>query len=418
MLALATSAAGLVACNAIIGVTDVKPRKDDGGARDDDADGASDGPDVTEVDPDDDDDTPVDRGTLALGFVHTCARTPARTVECWGDNSEGQLGDGLPIEAGAPPALKPRAVPGLEDVVAIGAGNKHTCAVLSSGKVSCWGINLAGQLGDGTTDHSSKPVAVKSLSNATEVMGGTSFTCALRKDKTVSCWGTNYFGQLGDDTNDDRPTPAPVKLLSDVVSIATGQDHACAVLENGDVMCWGKNDDGQLGIGTTEATNLPTKLTSLSDIVQVSAASRFTCARQRAGRVYCWGSNAEGQLGNGSPNAAANPSPILVPSLGDTTWIWTGYEHACAVRKAGEVVCWGRGLEGQLGIGSSPDASVPTPTPVSGVGPSQAVWTGGDRSCSITTDGHAFCWGENKFGQLGNGTKDRAFSAVQVTGFP
>ncbi|HVM69124.1 MAG TPA: hypothetical protein VM204_04730, partial [Gaiellaceae bacterium] len=249
--------------------------------------------------------------------------------------------------------------------------------------------------------------------------GGTSFTCALRTDKTVSCWGANYSGQLGDGLKESRPTAAPVKSLEGVVSIAAATDHACAVLENGDVMCWGGNSQGQLGIGSTTESLSPTKLNALSDIAQVAAAARFSCARQTSGRVYCWGNNQYGQLGNGSPNTAPNPSPILVPSIGDAVFLWTGNEHACAVRKDGEIACWGSAGQGQLGKGSVPaDASIATPVAVVGAPPAIGVWTGGNRSCSLAADGRAFCWGQNSTGQLGNGTTEIAYAAVPVSNLP
>lgn len=413
---VATSAAALVACNAIIGVSEVTLResKEKGSA-----DAVPDAEVMT------DGDAPIeDNRSLALGFLHGCARLPAGDVRCWGNNGSGELGDGVPFDAGNRllQSNKPVVVPGINDAISIGAGHGHTCVVRRSGKVSCWGANAVGQLGDGTTVDSPSPVDVLSISDATEVVGGTLFTCARRVDNTVACWGENGSGQLGDNTVVNRPTAAPVKQLSDVVSLSAGRNHACAVLSSGEVMCWGKNGSGQLGIGSTVDARLPTKLNSLNDIVQVAGASRFSCARQRWGRVYCWGTNAEGQLGNGSPTPAPNPSPILVPSLGDAIWIWTGYEHACAVKRGGAVVCWGRGLEGQLGTGLLPDGGamspVSTPSSVLGAPASVTVFTGGHRSCALSTDGRAFCWGSNAFGQLANGTDEPAFSATAMVGFP
>jgi alpha-tubulin suppressor-like RCC1 family protein len=420
----AAAAAALVACNAILGVTEVTLRdgepedvKKDGGEPSDPKDSGLPLEDA-EAPP------PEQKPWFGLGFLHGCARLAGGEVRCWGDNFYGQLGDGLPFDAGTrlESSNRPVPVPGIDDAVSIGAGNSHTCVVRSTGQVLCWGNNNAGQLGNGTKDKTSKPTPVIGVDDAVQVVAGVAFTCALRRDRTVACWGANGSGQLGDDTKEDRPMAAQVKQLSDVASLAAGRDHACAALVNGDVMCWGDNADGQLGIGSTTDAPLPTKLSGLSDIVQVAGAARFSCARERSGRVYCWGSNAEGQLGNGSPNPAPNPSPILVPSLGDAIWIWAGFEHACAVKKNGSVVCWGRGAEGQLGIGLQPDGSVrtpvPTPTPVVGVPESGSVYTGGDRSCALSTDGRGFCWGSNSFGQLANGNNARQFSASPMVDFP
>ncbi len=420
---MAATAGALAACNAIIGVTDVTLRQEEGNDR---RDAASKPPDDDPVLPTEDAEAPPpeEKPWFALGFLHGCARRPSGAVYCWGDNSYGQLGDGLAFDAEGrlTRSNTPVRVPGIDDAVSIGAGNSHTCVVRQTGQVLCWGNNASGQLGTGSTEtKSSKPTPVVGIDDAVQVVGGTLFSCALRKDRTVACWGANSAGQLGDDTTEERSVPAPVKQLSDVASLAAGRDHTCAVLVNGDVMCWGANADGQLGIGSTTNASLPTKLSGLSDIVQVASAARFSCARERGGRVYCWGSNAEGQLGNGSPNPAPNPSPILVPSLGDAIWIWAGFEHACAVKKGGTVVCWGRGVEGQLGIGKQPDGAVlspvPTPTPVVGVPSASSVYTGGDRACALTTDDRAFCWGSNAFGQLGNGNFTRQFEASQMADF-
>jgi alpha-tubulin suppressor-like RCC1 family protein len=415
LLLLAAASTALVACNAIIGVEDVSLRTRDGGKKGSEPD--------EDIDPDtepSDADTPAtDRGELALGFNHACGRLPDGTVRCWGDNGAGQVGDGVPFDGTRPDVLRPQAVPGIKDAIAIAAGVSHTCVVHKGGTVSCWGSNFFGQLGDGTVERSSRPVKVLGLQNATALAGGTSFTCALRTDKTVACWGANYSGQLGDGLKVDRPTAAPVKGLAGAIGIAAASDHACAVLESGEVVCWGGNSEGQLGIGSTTESLSPTKLNALSDIAQVAAAARFSCARQTSGRIYCWGNNEYGQLGNGSPTAAPNPSPIVVPSVGDAVFLWTGIEHACAVRKTGAVACWGAAAEGQLGTGSAPaDASIATPSPVVGLPSALAVWTGGTRSCSIVTDGRALCWGQNSTGQLGNGTTDSAFAPVVVVNFP
>ncbi|MDF2692631.1 MAG: repeat domain protein [Labilithrix sp.] len=415
LLALAASSAALVACNAIVGVEDVTLRTRDAGRRVDESGGDE------ESDPDNPDvDAPTeDRGELALGFNHACARLPSGTVRCWGDNGAGQVGDGVPFDGSRPDVLKPQDVPGIKDAVAIAAGVSHTCVVHKPGTVSCWGSNFFGQLGDGTVERSSAPVKVLGLQNATTLAGGTSFTCALRTDKTVACWGANYSGQLGDGLKVDRPTATPVKNLTGAIGIAAASDHACAVLEGGDVVCWGGNTEGQLGIGSTTESLAPTKLNALSEIAQVAAAARFSCARQTSGRVYCWGNNEFGQLGNGSPTTAPNPSPLVVPSVGDAVFIWTGIEHACAVRKTGAVACWGAAGEGQLGKGAvAANTSIATPVAVVGLPDAVAVWTGGTRSCSIVGDGRAFCWGQNSTGQLGNGTTTMAYTAVPVSNFP
>ena len=290
----------------------------------------------------------------------------------------------------------------------------------------CWGSNLFGQLGFGsdTPSHLATPTAVTGVSNAIAISGGTSFSCALISGGTMMCWGANYSSQLGDGTTTDRPTPIAVPGITNATGIATGEYHACAIV-GGAVRCWGDNLDGQLGNGTTTAvTTPPTTGGILSDIVQVVAASSFTCARQSSGKVYCWGANTKGELGTGSANPAPNPSPVLT-NVNDAVDIWVGYEHACAARKTGAVVCWGTAGQGESGSGTmDPDASLPIPTAVIGVTGALAVSTGGAHSCATNTDGPGvkdvklYCWGANSLGQVGNGTTQTAFTAVQIGSFP
>jgi alpha-tubulin suppressor-like RCC1 family protein len=425
LLGLAAASGALIACNAILGVQDVAltPPKErppvnpstSGGGGDDDVGNPLTNPDGSIV-------GGKDYGTLALGFNHGCARTPSGTVKCWGDNGAGQLGDGIPFDQATRPqqAPTPQAVPNVANVVDISSGLSHTCVAMKDGTVSCWGLNTFGQLGDGTQNRSSSPVQVQGLTDAVSVTCGESFSCAIKHDKTVACWGADYSGQLGDGVKaDHRLTVAVVPNLANVVSLAAARDHVCALVDGGDVMCWGTNESGQLGIGSTAESLAPTKLISLSGIGQVAAAARFSCAREVSGKVWCWGSNESGELGTGAPNADPNPSPALVPAIDDATFLWTGFEHACVVHKAGAISCWGADGSGQIGNGAPPDASIPTPTTVTGL-PSTAlrVWTGGDRSCAIVNDGRGFCWGSNNLGELGNGTTDPAPQAVAMTNFP
>jgi len=407
--------ASVLACNAILGVDEVKLRESRR-ALEEDAGELFDASEPTDAAP-----RPrIDRGALALGFLHTCARQPTNGVLCWGTNRSGQLGEGRDGGTRPQKALKPIAVPGLTDVTELAAGNNHTCALQKSGTVACWGLNTFGQLGDGTTTTWFAPVPVKDLGQpATALAAGLSFTCAVLADKTVKCWGANYGGQLGDGTTVTRGTPAPVRDLASVVSVSSASEHACAVHDGGTVSCWGRNTTGQLGNGTTNDSFTPVRLTSLTDIVQVAAAQKFTCARQRSGRVFCWGSNEYGQLGSGSTSAAANPSPNVVVSLNDAVWIWAGFEHACAVRRSGAVACWGKADGGQIGnLPTASDASVPRPAAVLNLSGVRAVWTGGERSCALLDEGRAYCWGKNNEGQLGNGSDQPAYAPVPVSNFP
>ena len=318
MFSLAAVAGTLIACNAILGVGNVTLQKPGGSDGSIDDEGGGGGPDPFNPDGPDGE-APVDKGTIALGFNHGCARVPDGTVKCWGDNGAGELGDGLPYDGSTDldHAVTPQIVPSLKDAIAIAAGLVHTCAIRSTNEVVCWGINSFGQLGNGTQDRSSVPVQVMltsdtPLNDAVALTGGQSFTCALRKDKTVACWGADYSGQLGDGAKvDSRPKAAPVIGLGGVIALSAARDHVCAILESGKLSCWGGNTYGQLGIGSLDESLQPKELTALVDVSQVAAADQFTCARLKSGKVECWGQRAT----SSDSSATAVRTPIPIPPL-------------------------------------------------------------------------------------------------------
>ncbi len=163
---------------------------------------------------------------VSVGVNHTCA-VASGALYCWGVNAYGQLGDGTLVNR-----LVPTKVAGLSaSVTQVAAGDSHTCAALSTGAVKCWGFNLKGQLGNGTTVDSATPVTVTGLSSATQVEAGMYFSCAVDGGK-ARCWGTNYGGQLGDGTTTDRHSPtAGAGGFTTVTRIATGEAHTCAVAD-------------------------------------------------------------------------------------------------------------------------------------------------------------------------------------------
>lgn len=416
--ALATSSAAMLACNAIVGVEDVSLRKppkpvDDGGEELPDADVE-----------------PSDAGTdaarpnvleVALGELHSCARKPDGTVKCWGDDVQGQTGTGG-VDGGF--LRTPTAVSGLADAVQLAAGGKHACVVRQDGKVSCWGLNLDGQLGNGQTNaRATSPVDVGNLTDAVTVSAGSNFTCAIRATGAVVCWGAGLSGQLGSGTNTTRPSPGPVTNLNDAQALATGESHACAVRSGGRVVCWGDGVNGQLGTGTTAPSNVPVIVPGLDGIVHIAAGGRTTCALRSSGQVYCWGANDRGQLGSGVANTLANPSPVLVTGIDDALAIAVGTNHACAARKSGGVACWGAGGAGQLGDGTvKADAATATPSPVTVQGlatGATGVGAGGEHTCATLKSGSIACWGSNLRGQIGIPSAVSPQPAPQnVSGYP
>jgi len=416
---LVTCAAGSVAaCAAIVGVEDVRLRssRDAGGDVGEEEERDGDPPPDAEPPP------PENVLNVALGLVHTCARKPAGAVKCWGDDTRGQTGTGgMLADAGV--LATPTAV-AVEDALAIAAGNNHTCAVRAGGKVSCWGDNVDGQLGNGQSNaRSNVPVDVIGLTDAKAIACGANFSCALRRGGTVACWGGGLAGQLGSGSMSSSTTPVAVGGVADVVAISAGEAHACAVNGDGKLFCWGDNQNGQLGTGSLTPGQIAsaTAVPSVADVAQVAAAQRSTCARTRSGAVSCWGANELGQLGSGAANPTPNPSPTAVSNV-TASYLWAGANHACAIKRGGgAIVCWGAGAKGQLGDGqprTEATSATPTPVPVSGITNAIAVGTGGDHSCAPASTGTIQCWGDNARGQLGNGTQGMERSPESVLGYP
>ena len=185
--------------------------------------------------------------------------------------------------------------------VSITAGNYHTCALLNTGAVNCWGYNGTGELGNDTTTNSSAPVAVAAFTDgatAVSITAGSFHTCALLNTGAVNCWGWNVYGQLGNDSTTDSSAPVAVTAFTDgatAVSITAGEYHTCALLNTGAVNCWGYNSDGELGNGTTTDSSAPVAVATFTDgsatAVSITAGGYHTCALLNTGAVNCWGRN-------------------------------------------------------------------------------------------------------------------------------
>ncbi|MEZ4250573.1 MAG: hypothetical protein R3B99_20265 [Polyangiales bacterium] len=303
---------------------------------------------------------------------------------------------------------------GCNDAVTVGVGDRHACAIREDGTAVCWGLNLYGALGNGTVMNSETPVSVETLRNARVVSGGFEHTCALVGEGTVRCWGGNASQQCDNDRENAVRTPHTVVGISDAISLATGALHTCIARASGVVECWGSNEAGQLGRGTTTiGRNGRQRVVGISTAIDVAAGQLHTCAALGDGTVMCWGSNSYGQLGDGT--RMSRSSPTLVPDLVDVVAVTAGDRHSCALRSDGSVWCWGENAVGQLGNGDT--GLQPSPVRVRELSDVVAVASGpatARHTCALRRNGELWCWGDNSSGQIGDGTMDLRLVPVRV----
>ncbi len=393
---------------------------------------------------------------IVNGSNHTCARLDNGTVKCWGENQSGQLGYGNQDDIGddgnemgkflASVDLGTNTSGTNKRAVEVSAGHSHTCARLDDGTIKCWGNNDSGQLGRGNTVSSSDAsgdIATINLggAKAVEVEAGSYHTCARLNNGFVICWGENEFGQLGIDSTDDigddsavgGDSTADLGTGRKAVELAAGFQHTCARLDNGLIKCWGYNDNGQLGLGHTSSKgDDPNEMGDLLSTVelgtdrtavQISAGYKHTCVLLDIGTVKCWGLNDYGQLGQKNYDLAIGETSndmgdyLEAIDLGANRTalsITSGYHHTCARLDTGRIKCWGKNVEGQLGLGDSnprgndsSDMGANLATIDLGTGKYSAVGiaVGQRHSCALLGRSEVKCWGDNSNGQLGLGHK-------------
>src|SRR5438067_586244 len=215
----------------------------------------------------------VSATAIAGGTYHVCASRSDGTAQCWGRNNLGQIGNGTLNNAGVPVGVS-----NVTNASDISLGDEHTCALLSDGRVQCWGVADSGQLGDGTTTgFSAVPVTVSGITTATALTTGAWHSCAVLADGTMQCWGRNIDGQLGDGTTTNSFVPHTVNGITHPAAITAGGYHTCVLMPDTTLLCWGRNDDGQLGNGTWTTSGSPVQV-AISGPVVVDGGYFHTCA--------------------------------------------------------------------------------------------------------------------------------------------
>ncbi len=358
-----------------------------------------------------------------------------------GQSQAGEASGGAPA---CPAVGEPGCAPEPK-VIQLAAGDDHTCALFSDGRVKCWGKNNHGQLGYGNTENigddelpssvgfvsvSAKPgVTVSRLAASVE------HTCALLSDSTVVCWGSNTTGQLGygnvADVGDDE-LPSSVGAVSvapssgiTATAIGTGSAHTCALLSNATVRCWGADGHGALGYGNMDiigddelpSSVGPVSLSTIAGVVPVAlmVGRSLSCVLLSDDTAKCWGFNDFGQLGYGNTQTIGDdelPSSVGSISLSTTPGVVPvklvgGDFHTCALLSDNNVRCWGSSIDGELGYGNRTrigDDELPSSVePISLGSPATGLTGGFNQNCAFLSDQSVRCWGSNYAGQLGNG---------------
>ncbi|MDC0746157.1 RCC1 domain-containing protein [Polyangium mundeleinium] len=373
---------------------------------------------------------------MAAGDAHGCAIGPQGTLRCWGSNEFGQLGQGNTSHLGDEPGeLPPADVPLGEPVLEVALGGAHTCVRLEGGSVRCFGYNEFGQLGQGNTSHIGDepgelpPPVVDVGGTVMQLVAGGRHTCALLSTGGVRCWGDNDYGQLGQGHTSpigDEPgemPPPEVPLGGAATYLFAGYDHTCARMETGALRCWGKNESGQLGLGSTnsvgdEPGEMPPPDVLLGGTIAMGGAGdEHTCALLTSGAVRCWGTNKRFQLGHPDVDGIGDapgemPPPDVAIGEGTPTGIGSGHRFNCVRTAEGSLRCWGHNSAGQCGsgattyVGDMPGELPPPDVAVGGASPVSEVAAGYSHVCVRLESAAIRCWGKGQNGALGSGSTD------------
>ena len=385
----------------------------------------------------------VIQNNTCVGSAHSCALSSDGTVRCWGENSDGQLGLGDTADRGDESGEMGADLPlvDLDGLAAqIACGDKHTCALLNSGQIKCWGRNVAGQLGLGdTANRGDQPgemganlptVAIGTVRTALKVVAGFDFTCVLLDTQNVKCWGANSFGQLGRGNTVAllSPPTSSIDLVQSntVTDISAGYFHVCVVFQNKRAQCWGSNDAGALGYGDAfnrgdaanqMGANLPLiQLGANHEVEYIDAGASTSCAILASGVMKCWGLNDDGELGS-----APSPGSFVGDNFGEMgddlpavdfgssptpVSVHLGNAQACTTFLDGSVKCYGD-------IPSLPSSVPNDALPPVNLGTNLTVTSmdlKNQHACAVLTPDEAVkCWGLGAAGRLGTGDQTNRY---------
>jgi len=334
---------------------------------------------------------------VSTGETHTCALDKEGNAYCWGNNANGQLGIGTVGDT----VPTPTPVAGGLKFKSIAAGFVHTCGVTLEGDAYCWGNAQYGRLGTGDSGSGTNITTPKLVAGGhkfTQISASSSNTCAVTEDQDGYCWGFGNTGRNGNGSLDHQLTPVPVAGEHKFSEIRSGHYHTCGLRTDGKAYCWGAQENGRLGNRETVGNQATPVAVDQGNLVfsTIAISSYSTCALTMDNDAYCWGNNGEisTRLGNGGVNETV---PYPVPVLGGHKFISIAAAefHGCAVDTTGQAWCWGRGLSGRRGDGTTAENNALEPVMVGGPQKFKAVFSHKSHTCGINLQDRIYCWGLN-----------------------
>lgn len=345
---------------------------------------------------------------VSAGYQHNLVLQDDGTVVAWGRNDFGQLGDGTK-EA----SITPVQVMGLTDVISVHTGGYSSFALLADGTVWAWGLNVSGQLGLGTTTEQLTPARILGLSDVVQMHTSVTHTLAVTSGGSVFGWGTNEFGQLADGTTQHRTTPVQAVDLANIVRVVAGPNRTSLALEQGGtLLMWGKH----AGFGPGHSASVPTPVPGVPGIVDFAAGGQVVSnvdvhrviALDEDGEIWFWGTGSYVSQGDGTYEF----TPSLVPSFGSVVDVDSNYHgFHLALLADGTAWSWGAGYHGNGETYSSQE----TPTRIASLEGIRSLHPGGTHTLVADESGDLWAWGQNSYGQLGDGTTETSYEPVAVT---
>jgi alpha-tubulin suppressor-like RCC1 family protein len=309
-----------------------------------------------------------------------------------------------PTAPGSPIAAATAAVVSGLSFVQVSAGYNHTCAVSVDSLAYCWGSNFFGQVGDGTQSDRLKPVRVAGFLRFRGVSAGTDFTCGITISNKAYCWGSNSHRTLGDGTTADiRLKPVPVAGGLHFNQVSAGNDHGCGVTLDDKAYCWGESSFGELGDGTQNTRLAPVPVVGGLKFRQLAAGLSHTCGVTLTNSAWCWGNNSSGQLGKGPPQDKSLV-PVRVAGGLHFRRVSSGFSYSCGETTDNLGYCWGDNTFGQAGDGTNANSRLTPVLVVGGLQFDRVGAAGQYHTCGVTPGHKAYCWGSNDSGQLGIGS--------------